>query len=388
MKIVHVIDYFQPKLGYQETYLARAHANLGHDVYVVTSDRYAPSLYPAAKGILGNRIKSTGYFMEEGIKVWRLPAILEFLGRVWIWGLKKKLLELNPDVIIIHSIANIASIQVSSLRDKLPNAKIIFDDHMVFTASRKWLKFAYIPIKLLFSRKILSSADALVAVSEATKKFMNRIYGLPFNKISVIPLGCDTSLFHRDSHVRSKLRKRYKILDDDVVFIYAGKLIPSKGVHILIQAAISLLKTHSNVKVMIVGNGNPNYVEALKNRISLSGFATNFKMIPMVSNKDLYKIYSVADVGVWPKQCSLTMLEAMACELPVIISDNSETTERVSCNNGLIYREGDIDDLKEKMRLMLDPKIRKVMGKNARKFVEKLDWRVIAQKFLEVGVTD
>lgn len=45
MKIVHVIDYFQPRLGYQETFLAKEHPKLGHEVYVVTSDRYNPIIF-------------------------------------------------------------------------------------------------------------------------------------------------------------------------------------------------------------------------------------------------------------------------------------------------------------------------------------------------------
>ena len=45
MKIIHVVDYFQPILGYQEVFLAKEQAKLGHDVVVITSDRYAPILY-------------------------------------------------------------------------------------------------------------------------------------------------------------------------------------------------------------------------------------------------------------------------------------------------------------------------------------------------------
>ena len=45
MKIVHVIDYFQPMVGYHETFLDKEHARMGHDVYIIRSDRYNPILY-------------------------------------------------------------------------------------------------------------------------------------------------------------------------------------------------------------------------------------------------------------------------------------------------------------------------------------------------------
>ncbi len=44
---------------------------------------------------------------------------------------------------------------------------------------------------------------------------------------------------------------------------------------------------------------------------------------------ELYKFYSMSDVGVWPKQCSMTVLEAMSCEIPVIISNKTGAPERV-----------------------------------------------------------
>ena len=57
MKIVHLCSYIQPKLGYQEYYLAKEHAKMGHEVIVISSDRYYP--FPdynnTIKKILGNR---------------------------------------------------------------------------------------------------------------------------------------------------------------------------------------------------------------------------------------------------------------------------------------------------------------------------------------------
>jgi len=77
MRIIHLIDYFQPKLGYQETYLALAHLRLGHHVTVITSDRHYPfSDYASAfQKILGERKKKPGKFKEYGLDTLRLAAI-------------------------------------------------------------------------------------------------------------------------------------------------------------------------------------------------------------------------------------------------------------------------------------------------------------------------
>lgn len=383
MRIVHVINYFQPKLGYQETYLALFEAKDGHEVYVLTSDRHSAGLYPSAKSILGDRIKSAGYFEEEGIKTWRLPVIFELLGEVWIRGLSKKLLKLDPDVVIVHGVVSISSIQVSLLKKRLPKVKVVFDDHMVYIANRPWTRFLYLVYKLLFIRRIVNIASALIAVSDETKEFMNSRYGIPSERIDVVPLGCDASAFKCDLHSRKEFRKLHGIAESDTVFVYAGKLMPSKGTRILIEAAISLFGKNPNAKVVLVGNGPEEYVDKLRSRIVTSGFRDNFLFLPMVPNRELSKIYPAGDVGVWPRQCSLTMIEAMACGLPVIISDASGTPERVGQGNGILYRGEDYKDLESKMELLLDQKIRRAMGQKAREFAEGHDWHEISREFLK-----
>lgn len=386
MRIVHVISYFQPELGYQETNLALAQARDGHDVCVLTSDRYAPGLYPSVQPILGNRIKGAGYFEEEGIKTYRLPVFVELLGQVWIRGLSEKLLRLDPDLVVVHSVVSIPSIQVSLLSKKLPRAKIIFDDHMVYVANRPWTRFLYLMYKLLFTRKILNVASALIAVSDETKEFMENRYGIPPGRIDIVPLGCDATLFQRNLDSRKELRELHKVAESDTLFVYAGKLVPPKGLHILVEAAIGLLRNNHRAKVMLVGNGPREYVEKIHSKIRASGFQDSFIFLPMVPNKDLSKVYSAGDVGVWPRQCSLTMIEAMACGLPVIISDASGAIERVNHGNGLLYHGEDPDDLQRKMKILLDKKTRETISKKAREFAEGHDWCEISRRFLKASV--
>ena len=68
-----------------------------------------------------------------------------------------------------------------------------------------------------------------------------------------------------------------------------------------------------------------------------------------VPNKELFKYYNAADIGVWPLQCSVTMLEATACGLPAIISDRCGATERVAAGNGILP-----DTPLENIRIMLE----------------------------------
>jgi glycosyltransferase involved in cell wall biosynthesis len=385
LKIIHFIDYFQPILGYQETYLAKTQINKGYSVRVVTSDRYAPVLYigSASQKILGNRIKENGTFVEEGIEVIRLKCKFEFLNNLWLENLEQTILELKPDVIHVHGVPSISALRISRLKRKLNEIKLVYDDHMNYNAMRSSLVYPfYKTFKLFFGNIILKNADELVAVTEETKYFMNEMYGFPLDEIQIIPLGCDTKIFHRDEDARKKLRKKYAISDNQIVFCYVGKIIPEKRVDLLVDAGIEMMKTSKNLVILCVGGADKDYLESLQRKIDSSALSNKFIFLPAVPSKELYMYYSMADVGVWPKQCSITMLEAMACNLPLVVSDNSQATEGVTNeDSGFTYREEDLSDLIKKMKVFMDLKVTSYMGNKARQISELYDWENISKSF-------
>ena len=123
MRIVHVIDYFQPQLGYQETYLAREHQRAGHDVHVVTSDRYLPEV----RKIVAERRPTSTTDEACDFTIHRLKLIGEYRTRVWLRHLESKICELEPDLIIMHGIISITTIRIAILKKRLPKTKIIID---------------------------------------------------------------------------------------------------------------------------------------------------------------------------------------------------------------------------------------------------------------------
>lgn len=385
MRIVHVIDYFQPKLGYQEIFLAKEHARMGHDVYVITSDRYSPFIYPANKDLLGRRIVGCGFFVEEGIKVLRMRTLFEIPHAIWVRGIENKIRELKPDTVIIHGIVNFSALRIARLKKKPGNFKLIYDDHMTFDLSRSKMRILYPFFKWMFSGLIQEAADALVAILPETKIHMHERYGIPPERIAVIPLGADDELFRFDASARREIRDSLSISESDVVFIYTGKIIPVKRLHILIEAAAKLTANNAGVKVMLVGSGALSYIEELKQSIKTKGLEGKFVWHDAVPNEQLNRFYSAADAAVWPYGPSISMREAMSCGLPIIIGENSTVTELVAYGNGLLYREEDVPDLARQMEKLLDPELRREMGGKSRKLVEdRFTWRRIAEQFIEL----
>ena len=386
MRIVHVAYYFFPAVGYQEAFLVREQSRLGHHVDVVTSDRYAPLVYHHYKEVLGRRIKGVGFFVEEGINVWRLKTLFELPNAIWVLGLESKIQELQPDVVVVHGMANFSAIRIARLKSRTNSFSLIYDDHMQSQASRSIARIPYALFKCLFSPSIQDAADALVAILPETKVFMHERYGIPNERITIIPLGADTELFHPDDVVRREKRLEFGFSEDNVVFIYTGKIIPEKKLHLLIDATANLVAEQSNVRLMLVGSGDDSYIRELKQHAAHKNTRDAFVWHEAVPNKELPGYYCAADAAVWPCGPSISMREAMACELPLVISERSGVTELVAYGNGFAYQEGDVDQLAGHMAKLLDPQMRRDMGMKSRELVvDRFSWRSIAAQFIDVA---
>lgn len=390
LRVLHVIEHFYPSLGYQETFLARKHGR-SNTTLMMTSDRYSRGIFNASKSLLKKRKVGTGYFTENGINVLRLPALFDIppFENPWLLGLERAIINFKPDIIIVHGIVSLASIQVAKAKAKLTSSKLVLDDHMALNATRGgWTYLIYWVFKKTVTPILLRSACVFVAVARESKHFMETKYGIPSSRIKIIPLGADREMFKSNVSNRLFIRKKYAITDSEVVFLYVGKLIPEKGTHLLVQAGISLCKKHSNVRIMLVGGGSSSYIGELRARIERSDLRYRFIFVEPLPNQELPKYYSAGDVGVWPLQASISMIEAASCGLPIIISDGSRAVERVGEGNGMLYRERDVIDLERKMEELLDERLRKTMARKAENYAAKHDWEEISKSFLELARED
>lgn len=383
MKIVHVIEYFSPVLGYQETYLAREQQKMGHEVVVLTSDRYFPFPNYAAtvEKTLGERVVGEGKRKEEGITVIRMPVSLELFTRVWINDLIPNLIALNPDVIHIHSVSSLSCARIA-MSGKFKDSVVLVDDHshLSVVADSQIKAIFYAVFRMLFGSMLSKRIDHFVAITPETKEIVRDFMGITA-PVQVLELGADTNLFKPEINEGKKIRKRHGYRKSDVVFIYTGKLIPDKGIDVLIHAFLPL---PSNYKLLLVGSGPEEYLAPLKEKLTQSGRNKDVIWVPTVSPKKLPSLYSASDVGVWPKQESISMLEAAACGLPVIVKKSNSMRSRVSKTNGLMYEEGNVEALSKAMRLLgKSAAKRAVMGKRGRELIlSTYSWERIAKKFV------
>ncbi len=387
-KIGLVIDYFQPKLGYIETFLAKEFSRLGYELKVFTSDRYFP--FPdyenTSQKILGPRMVGVGDFEEEGISVSRSKCKLELFTRVYCPELPTQIEHYNPDMILLNGCANFSAISVSRLKKKLGIPLVLWDSqHLsILNQQRKIKEIFYFGYRTLFTPKINKAANACFGISPETTDIIADIYGYDRSKIHLIPLGTDTHLFSRQEELRCAMRKKYSIADDDVVFIYTGKLIADKGPHLLTEGYSNLARNlKKRAKLLLVGNGAEDYIDQINKSLSDEEQKNNLIRVNAVPMKELPSFYNMADVGVWPLQESTSMLDAASCELPIIIDGNCGTLDRISDQNGIGYEHGG-KGMGESMGFFLNnPEELINYGKRGRILMQKdYSWTSICKKII------
>ncbi|MCG8684975.1 MAG: glycosyltransferase family 4 protein [Desulfobacterales bacterium] len=228
-----------------------------------------------------------------------------------------------------------------------------------FLSMRSWLY-------LWLERRQMKS-PWLVSVSTAISKDVDNHYGRTGNVVE-IPPGVDLTLFDRHllDTLREEARREKDLGKNDLAILFVGSAFQRKGLDRLIPAI-----TH-DMRLFIVGKGDhiPRFKKMAREhhhgqQISFEGITDN-----------VIKYYALADVVVLPSRSEafgMSVLEGMACGLPVIVSDNSGIADLIQHgDNGFLMKMP--SDLPGLLDLMRSEKMRQQVGRCARKTAEQYSW--------------
>lgn len=393
MRVVHVTDYFQPALGYQEYFLARAHQELGHTVTVVTSDRFFPfpSYRETVEPVLGPRMQRPGRFKERGVDVLRL-ASLELSGRplIWMRGLEETLRSLVPDVVIGHELLSPTTWRLARAR-RAQGFRLVVDNHASEFNTRlddSLAKRLYVALyRSLVAPLLRGQAAALVGIGPGEQALLCRVVGVPTERTTLIPLGADVRQFAPRQEERVAARARLEVPAGTVLVLHAGKLTAEKDVHVLIDAVRTLVEQGLDLRLLLVGGAEPAYLRVLE---AAAGPDRDRWLIrlPPVSNSELPALLMAGDIGAWPGNISQVILEALAVGLPVVVPTRFEagysSAHLVALQNGVTFERGRTEELAAALRaLAADPARRAEMGTRSRELAERdFSWDSVGRRFL------
>jgi glycosyltransferase involved in cell wall biosynthesis len=387
LKIAIVSAFYSEGMGYSENCLSKALAQLGHDVHVVTStfNVYGndAALYDETyHEFLGPRQVTPGSRLVDGYTVHRLDANL-FSGYVYIKGLMSKIYDLKPDVVHSLEIASLQTFELA-LQKVVARYKLFCETHQTLSVTRPymkqatggWLKkAAYRATRTLPTFLASAAVEKCYAVTPDCGEVARRFYGVPDSKIKLLSLGADTETFHpieseAEGASRGKIRHGLGFTDHDIVCVYTGRFTRDKNPLVLADAIASLSQSDPKFKGLFIGDGvQKDEIEARRNTT----------ILPFMTHKKLAEHYRSADVGVWPRQESMSMIDAAASGLPLVVSNKIGEPDRV-LGNGKMYEENDAKSLADVLRSLADPEERQFYGAaGRRKMLDGFSWTTFAR---------
>ncbi len=234
---------------------------------------------------------------------------------------------------------------------------------------------------------VLRGADRVVAVSAALKEEAHTI-AEPQRDIHVVYTGCDLERFRFDPDARGDLRARLGIPEGDILFVFVGRVVRTKGLFELINAFSEVAQALGGAWLALVGSGED--AAGVRARAARSGLSDRVIVTGRRPQEEVPQWLSAADVVVhpsWYEGLPNAVVEAMACSRPVVASRAWGIPEAVEDGvSGILVPPGDVPALVEAMlRLGKNEALRARLGTVARTIVEdKFTWRRSAAALAEV----
>lgn len=389
MRIALISEIFAQGMGYLENMLPKYLVRLGAEVDVVASSLPANYRQDPAHATYAGFAQGLAPGSVESLDGFRLHVLghSKLLGHVRLVGLPQKLKELRPD--IVQTMTPIGWIAMESAFHRFRLGYRLFSGchyhASVFPlAQEKATRFHPERLKCrlergLHGRMVSWATERYYAISPDCAGVAERFFGVPRNKLELCPLGVDTDVFHpvsghEESAERTALRQRLGFREGDIVCVYSGRFGADKNPLLLARAITQLVSAGEPFRGLFIGNGPQ--AEAIAQCLG----CTTHPFVPM---RQLGAFYRASEIGVWPTQESMSMLDSLACGIPLVANDTMNAPERLQ-GSGLQYRLGDLDDLVRKLRLLCDAPLRERFGlEGARRMQEEFSWEVIAARRLD-----
>ncbi len=254
-------------------------------------------------------------------------------------------------------------------------SKIFRTPHLL-TMHGPWAGVRMNPLTRLLGRLIegfcIHLADRVTCDSRALMEEMIRTYNVRSEKFAYIPNAVDISIFRPVN--KKKAREKLGLKTGSKIVLYTGRFVREKGLPTLLDAAKKITAGRGDVSLLLVGGGFDEHL--VKNWLRENPEqAKKIAVIPYINYEMMPFVYNACDVFVLPSLAegmSRSVMEAMACGLPVVATNVGGNPELVQNDTGILVEPENPLQLAEAVcGLLDDEKKSKAMGRRAREFIEK-----------------
>lgn len=359
MKIIHYIPSIDRMAGGTSTYMQVLAKPLGTmaEVHIMTHVSENP-------------------LPMENCKVHDIPRYRPFSG-VWKKAVVDLLDSVRPDIVHVNCCWTPDCAMIQRLAQKR-GYKVVLTPHGML---EPWIiKRHYwtrkVPALWLYQKAAVQRADCVQATAESER---DNLLKLGYNSnIKVVRLGIDAESIE----MKRSWKKSRQIL-------FLSRVHVKKGINFLVEAADVLRNELQGYKILVAGEGEADYVEAMKRMICDRGLQDIVQLIGGVYGDEKWRLFQTSDFFVLPthsENFGLAIAESLASGTPVITTVGTPWSDLNSSEAGAWIEIG-TEPLVETLRrfLGLSEDELETMGRNGRKLIEtKYSAHVMAEQMMEV----
>lgn len=359
MKIIHYIPSIDRMAGGISTYMQVLAKPLGTmaEVHIMTHASENP-------------------LPMENCKVHDIPRYRPFSG-VWKKAVVDLLDSVRPDIVHVNCCWTPDCAMIQRLAQKR-GYKVVLTPHGML---EPWIiKRHYwtrkVPALWLYQKAAVQRADCVQATAESER---DNLLKLGYNSnIKVVRLGIDAESIE----MKRSWKKSRQIL-------FLSRVHVKKGINFLVEAADVLRNELQGYKILVAGEGDADYVEAMKRMICYRGLQDIVQLIGGVYGDEKWRLFQTSDFFVLPthsENFGLAIAESLASGTPVITTVGTPWSDLNSSEAGAWIEIG-TEPLVETLRrfLSLTEDELETMGHNGRKLIEtKYSAHVMAEQMMEV----
>ena len=314
MRILHIAPTapYNEGWGYQENLLPKYQQRLGHEVYLVVTNRE----HQGAKLV---EVPCTDTVTKDGVRVIRrnvqwtkIKPLLNLLSIMDVYDL---LCEIKPDIVFYHGLATSTMKQVIRYKKACdPSLTIVQDNHLDYNIGHKLdtlkNRMLHIIEKHLQSRYTPYVAK-VYGVTPWRQQYAIENFGVPSKKTDVLIMGADDEKikFSQRGEIRKRIRERYGITDEDFLIVTGGRIDQRKNIHLLMHAVNAL----GNVKLLVFGNVLEDVEAQFHEELS-----ENVIWVGFIPADESYNYFFAADLVFFPGQHSVLWEQACAAKVPCV----------------------------------------------------------------------
>lgn len=370
LKIALATDWFFPSFGGVEYHvhdLAIRLMERGHEVHVITRiGRYPDETLPYPV----HRFK--GDFNLDHLHVSLGPGLLAKINELY----KRE----NFDITHAHSIFSPLAVGTANLSSGIRGVPSIITDHSLMNRSLAS------PVYKLILRHSLGKINAFIAVSEAVKEDLERILGkkLRGRPIYVIPNAIDLNFWRPPPEGKDYWKERLGL--DGIIVTTTTRLTKKKRAHIIPRIAKEVVDAgYDDVRFLIIGDGLLR--KKIREKIEIYGLKDRVLMLGRKPREEVKRYLWASDIYLSPtiyEAFGIAVLEAQATEVPVVARSDGGVREIIVDGVTGFLASNDWELVEGVVRLAEDPKLRRKMGREARRRISKrFSWEVVVERILE-----